>query len=74
MSRRRRIGRLGIVAGAFVTAATPVTVSMDRGVRAQTVECQSGTCCPEEKATCVIGNHQVGGYYQKASGSCIEQT
>jgi len=69
MSRRRRIGGLGVISATFVAAAAPVTISVD-GVRPQAAECQDGTCCPEEKATCVVGNTQVGGYFFKEKGSC----
>jgi hypothetical protein len=70
MKQRGRFGWLGLVASAFVTASAPVTISVDRGVQPQAAECQSGTCCPEDKSTCVIGGHQIGGYYHKAEGSC----
>lgn len=59
-----------ILLGAFLTASAPVTIT-DRGALApRTAECQTGTCCPEDKSTCVIGSAKVTGYYQKASGSC----
>ena len=74
MVTRRRIRWAALASGAFVTASAPVTVSVDRGVQAQTAECQSGTCCPEDRATCVIGTYQAGGYYQKASGACANVT
>lgn len=70
----RRMRWITLVSGTLVTASAPVTVSMDRGIEAQAAECQSGTCCPEDKATCVIGQYQVGGYYQKPSGSCANVT
>lgn len=73
MRRRGRIGWLGLVSGAFVTASAPVTISVD-GVEPQAAECQTGTCCPEDKSTCVIGDHQIGDYYHKAEGSCINIT
>lgn len=74
MVKRRKISWVALVSGAFVTASAPVTVSVQEGVKAQAAACQNGTCCPEDKATCVIGDHQVGGYYHKASGSCIKET
>lgn len=70
MRKRRRIGWLGLVLGAFVTASAPVTISVDGGIQPQAAECQSGTCCPEDKSTCVIGTTQVGGYYHKPEGPC----
>lgn len=70
MRKRGRIGWLGLVSVAFVTASAPVTISVDRGVQPQAAECQSGTCCPEDRSTCVIGTTQVGGYYHKAEGPC----
>jgi hypothetical protein len=73
MIRKQRIRWVALVSGAFLTASAPVTVSVQRGVQAQAAECQSGTCCPEDKVICVVGNAQAGGYYHKASGSCINE-
>ena len=59
-----------ILLGAFLTASAPVTIT-DRGaLTTRTAECQTGTCCPEDKSVCVIGSSKLFGYYQKASGSC----
>lgn len=74
MVSRRRIRWAALVSGVFVTASAPITFSVDGGVQPQAAECQSGTCCPEDKATCVIGTYQVGGYYHKASGACANVT
>lgn len=73
MRGRGRMRWIGIAAGAFLTASAPLTVSTE-GLRPQAAECQSGTCCPEDRATCVIGNNQVGGYYHKSEGSCHNVT
>lgn len=70
---RRRV-RWGSVAIGALLGAAPVTVSREHGVEAQAAECQSGTCCPEERSTCVIGTVQVGDYYHKAKGSCTQAT
>lgn len=59
-----------LMLGAVVSASAPVTVSIEEGVQPRTAECQTGTCCPEERSTCVVGTTQVGGYYQKPEGSC----
>jgi hypothetical protein len=71
--RKGKIRWLGLVSGAFVTASAPVTVSVERGVQPQVAECQSGTCCPEDKSTCVIGSNQNKGYYHQAEGPCVKQ-
>jgi hypothetical protein len=70
----RRIRWAALVSVTFVTASAPVKLSVQRGVEAQAAECQSGTCCPEDRSTCVIGGYQVGGYYQKPSGRCTNVT
>ena len=61
MVSRRKIRWAALVSGAFLTASAPVTASVDGGIRTQTAECQNGTCCPEDKAPCVIGGYQIGG-------------
>jgi len=70
----QRLRWAGVCLGAFLTASAPVTVSLERGVQPRSAECQDGTCCPEDKSTCVIGSHQVGDYYHKSSGPCINAT
>lgn len=62
--------RLALFSAVILSAAAPATYSPDQGLHEATLECQSGTCCPEDKSTCVIGGHQVAGYYQKPEGSC----
>jgi hypothetical protein len=74
MAGRGEFRWVALVSGAFVAAAAPVTVSVERGIQAQVAECQDGTCCVEDKATCVVGSHQVGGYYYKKSGPCTQST
>jgi hypothetical protein len=69
----QRLRWAGVALGTFLTASAPVTVSRD-GIQPQAAECQNGTCCPEEKSACVIGTNQVGDYYHKAVGPCINAT
>ncbi|HEX6036799.1 hypothetical protein [Longimicrobium sp.] len=42
----------------------------------QEAACQDGTCCPEEKSTCVVGTHAEPNYYYKPQGGCkvVSQT
>ena len=74
MARRAKFRWVALFSGAFVTASAPVTVSVERGIQAQVAECQDGTCCVEDKATCVVGPYQVGGYYYKKGGPCTLPT
>jgi hypothetical protein len=66
----KHLRRLALFSVVTLSAAAPVTYSPDRGLHEAAVECQSGTCCPEEKSTCVIGGNQVAGYFHKPEGSC----
>ena len=58
-----------LLSGAVMAAASPITVE-EGALRTRTAQCQDGTCCPEEKSTCVVGDSQNPGYYYKPSGSC----
>ncbi len=66
---RRFIPRILLLAGTAFAAASPVTVDSS-GFRAQEAACQNGTCCGEEKSTCVVGTHAEPNYYYKPHGSC----
>lgn len=62
--------RLPLLA-AILSLAVPVTVQPTGGVSIATLECQTGTCCPQKGATCVISEEKVEGYYAKTTpGSC----
>lgn len=65
---RRLVPRFLLLA-ATVGAASPVTFGSS-GLRVQEAACQNGTCCGEEKSTCVIGTHAEANYYYKPHGSC----
>lgn len=62
------IRRMILLASA-VLAAAPITVNAD-GLGVQEAACQDGTCCPEEKSTCVVGTHAEANYYYQPKGSC----
>lgn len=61
---------LQIGAFAALLAVAPVTFSADRGITEQSACAQSGTCCPETDALCIIGQHFARGYYFKSEGPC----
>ena len=69
------VWQIALFAGAALTASAPVTADAG-GLRVQEAACQDGTCCPEDKSTCVVGTHSETGYYYKPQGSCkiIDQT
>jgi hypothetical protein len=69
VSRKWLARRIVLLSGAVLTASAPITADAN-GLRVQEAACQDGTCCPEEKATCVVGTHAEAGYYYKAKGSC----
>lgn len=70
----RHIARRTLFFGVIVVGASaPISFSPSSGFEVKTAECQNGTCCPEDKSTCVIGDYQNVGYYQKPSGSCAIQ-
>ena len=54
-----------------LVSAAPLTASED-GVVLSTADCQSGTCCPEPKSTCIIGSWIRPDKYLKVEGSCTE--
>lgn len=66
---KRLIRRTLLLSGAVLTASAPITADAD-GLRVQEAACQDGTCCPEEKSTCVVGTHAEANYYYKPKGSC----
>ena len=72
---KRVTGRVVLLSGVVLTAAAPVTLDAD-GVRVREAACQDGTCCAEEKSTCVVGTHAEPNYYYKPQGSCkpVSQT
>ncbi len=58
-----------LLSGAVFTASAPVTAGAG-GLRVHEAACQDGTCCPEEKSTCVVGTHAEANYYYKPQGPC----
>jgi hypothetical protein len=66
---KRLISRITLLSGAVLTASAPITADAG-GLRVQEAVCQDGTCCPEEKSTCVVGTHAEANYYYKPKGSC----
>jgi hypothetical protein len=69
------VRKTALFAVTALTASVPVTADAG-GLHVQEAACQDGTCCPEDKSTCVVGTHAETGYYFKPQGSCknIDQT
>lgn len=66
---KRLVSRIVLLAGTVGAAASPVTFDSS-GFRVQEAACQSGTCCSEEKSTCVVGTTAEANYYYKPHSSC----
>lgn len=64
------LSRLALVSAASLSAAAPVSVSVERGLHESTLQCQDGTCCFEAGSTCIVGQWQRPDKYYKPSGSC----
>ena len=65
----RLTGRILLLSVTAAAASSPVTIDAG-GLRIQEAACQDGTCCYEEKSTCVIGSHAESSYYYKPHSSC----
>lgn len=55
----------------IVATAAPVSFSGE-GLAVTAAVCQDGTCCPDPKSTCVVGDRVRTGKYYKSEGSCTE--
>lgn len=67
--RRRRRILLPLAVTALVAA--PFSLTPDGRVAASAATCQDGTCCPELKSTCIIGDWKIADKYALTSGgSC----
>ena len=71
MEEQRGLGRVSLLLATAAVAAAfmPVSISM-RGIEATRAACQSGTCCPEDRTMCIVGDNQVPDHYFISSGSC----
>ena len=65
----RLIPRILLLTGTVGAASSPVTID-SHGFLVRAAACQNGSCCGEEKSTCVVGTHAEPNCYYKPHGSC----
>lgn len=54
----------------MIGLAAPVALKPNVGFTANNACANEGTCCPEDKSICNIGQDDHLDYYRKAEGSC----